>query len=60
MSLEGRPHQSSQEMRAIWMALAARDPEAARSAAVEHVRHARDAATEAYSLDGAHLKSSAS
>jgi DNA-binding GntR family transcriptional regulator len=53
MSLKGRPHQSSEEMRAIWKALAARDPEAARSAAVDHVWRARDAASEAYSTDAA-------
>jgi DNA-binding GntR family transcriptional regulator len=49
MSQEGRAQKSSKEMRAILKAVAARDPEAARAAAVAHVRFASESATKAYS-----------
>jgi DNA-binding GntR family transcriptional regulator len=50
MSLEGRAQKSSREMRAILRAIAAHDPEAARAAAIVHVRCASEAATKAYAV----------
>lgn len=44
MSRPGRAVQSAKEMRAMFTALAARKPEAARKAAMDHVRKARKAA----------------
>jgi DNA-binding GntR family transcriptional regulator len=47
MSLSGRAKHSARELRKIYVAIKARDPEAARAAAVAHVRNARDAAQKA-------------
>lgn len=48
MSLAGRAQKSAQEMRAILKAVAAGDAEAARTAAMTHIRQACDAAVKAY------------
>jgi DNA-binding GntR family transcriptional regulator len=48
MSQDGRAQKSSKEMRAILRAVSARDPQAARAAAVTHVSCAREAAAKAY------------
>ncbi|WP_297296175.1 GntR family transcriptional regulator [uncultured Methylovirgula sp.] len=53
MSLTGRAQKSAREMRAILKAVAAGDAEAARAAAVAHVRQACNAAVKAYSADKA-------
>jgi DNA-binding GntR family transcriptional regulator len=53
MSLPGRAQKSAREMRAILKGVAAADPEAARAAAVAHVRQACNAAVKAYSVDKA-------
>lgn len=59
MSLEGRAQKSSKEMRAIFKAVAAKDPEAARAAAVAHVRLASESAARAFSADKTETKPSA-
>ncbi len=59
MSLAGRAQKSGKEMRAILKAVSAHDPEAARAAAVIHVRRASEAATKAYSAERAVKKPSA-
>lgn len=51
MSLPGRAQKSSKEMRAILKAVSAHDAEAARAAAIAHVRCASEAATKAYSTE---------
>ena len=51
MSLEGRAQKSGKEMRAILRAIVARDPEAARLAATNHVRFASEAAAKAYAVE---------
>jgi DNA-binding GntR family transcriptional regulator len=51
MSLEGRAQKSGKEMRAILRAIVARDPEAARLAATNHVRFASEAAGKAYAIE---------
>jgi GntR family transcriptional regulator, trigonelline degradation regulator len=52
MSLKGRSQKSAREMRAIYKAILARDPEAARLAATTHVRRACEAAITAYGVPG--------
>lgn len=51
MSQPGRAQKSSREMNAILKAIAAHDPEAARAAAISHVRFACKAATEVLLAD---------
>jgi DNA-binding GntR family transcriptional regulator len=51
MSLTGRAQKSAREMRAILKAVIAGDAEAARKAAVTHVRQACNAAVKAYSAE---------
>ncbi|WP_454918854.1 GntR family transcriptional regulator [Xanthobacter sediminis] len=50
MSLPERARHSQREMEAIFTAIEARDPQAARAAAIQHVANARDAAWNAYIL----------
>ncbi|WP_246725150.1 GntR family transcriptional regulator [Beijerinckia sp. L45] len=51
MSQEGRAQKSGKEMRAIFRAIAAHDSEAARTAAMSHVRYASEAAAKAYAIE---------